>query len=67
MRSGVDEFKSFANDATLGARADELHDLADQVLIESEASARLRDTLLPHLVSGRLTVRDAEETVSDAV
>jgi len=34
---------------------------------ESLTLAELRDTLLPHLMSGRLTVRDAEKTVSDAV
>jgi type I restriction enzyme S subunit len=49
------------------ARAGGLHDLANQALIESDALARLRDTLLPHLMSGRLRVRDAEKTVSDAV
>jgi len=49
------------------ARAGGLHDLANQALIESDALARLRDTLLPHLMSGRMRVRDAEKTVSDAV
>ncbi len=44
-----------------------LHDLANQALIESDALATIRDTLLPHLMSGRLKVRDAEKTVSDAV
>lgn len=49
------------------ARAGGLHDLANQALIESDALARLRDTLLPHLMSGRMRVRDAEKTVSDVV
>lgn len=44
-----------------------LHDLANQALIESDALATMRDTLLPHLMSGRLKVRDAEKRVSDAV
>lgn len=34
---------------------------------ESEALARLRDTLLPALMSGRLRVREAEELVGEAV
>lgn len=32
---------------------------------ESEALARLRDTLLPALMSGRIRVREAEELVGD--
>ena len=35
--------------------------------IESEQLATLRDTLLPHLMSGRLTVRDAEARVEAAL
>jgi type I restriction enzyme, S subunit len=34
---------------------------------ESEALARLRDTLLPALMSGRIRVREAERAVEDAV
>ncbi len=34
---------------------------------ESRKLVDIRDTLLPHLMSGRLKVRDAEKTVSDAV
>jgi type I restriction enzyme S subunit len=34
---------------------------------ESEALARLRDALLPALMSGRLRVREAEELVGEAV
>jgi type I restriction enzyme S subunit len=34
---------------------------------ESRALARLRDTLLPQLMSGKLRVRDAEKIVEDAV
>jgi len=34
---------------------------------ESVQLADLRDTLLPHLMSGRISVRDAEAVVSDAV
>lgn len=40
-----------------------LHGRAYAAQIESRHLAALRDTLLPHLMSGRITVRDAEETV----
>ena len=33
---------------------------------ESRHLATLRDTLLPHLMSGRITVRDAEKAVENA-
>ncbi len=49
------------------ARARELHDLGSQILTESDTLAELRDTLLPHLMSGRLKVRDAEKVVGDAL
>lgn len=41
--------------------------LVRSVTEESGKLAELRDTLLPHLMSGRLKVRDAEKAVSDAV
>lgn len=47
--------------------ANPLHDLTVSLAEESRRLAWLRDTLLPHLMSGRLKVRDAEKTVSDAV
>lgn len=50
-----------------GARASSLHELACQVLRESEILAQLRDTLLPHLMSGRLRIRDAEKQVGEVV
>ena len=34
--------------------------------VESRHLAALRDTLLPHLMSGRITVRDAEKAVENA-
>jgi len=40
---------------------------AAQAREESAVLVAMRDTLLPHLMSGRLRVRDAEKTVSDAV
>lgn len=39
----------------------------DQCVGESRHLATLRDTLLPHLMSGRLTVRKAEEAVEAAL
>ncbi len=47
--------------------ANPLHDLTVSLAEESRRLASLRDTLLPHLMSGRMRVRDAEKTVSDAV
>ena len=44
-----------------------LHDLRVSLAEEDRRLAALRDTLLPNLMSGRLKVRDAEKTVSDAV
>lgn len=49
------------------SRTSVLHGRASQALHESDSLAQLRDVLLPQLMSGRLTVRDAEKTVSDAV
>ena len=39
----------------------------DSAMVESRRLADLRDTLLPHLMSGRLTVRQAERAASDAL
>lgn len=44
-----------------------LHDRAHQAMVESAQLAELRDTLLPHLMSGRLTVREAEKHVEAAL
>jgi type I restriction enzyme S subunit len=46
---------------------DELQKLEAAWQLESYTLAELRDTLLPHLMSGRLTVRAAESIVSDVV
>ena len=39
----------------------------DQAMAESAQLAALRDTLLPHLMSGRLTVREAEQQVEEVL
>lgn len=39
----------------------------DQAQAESRHLATLRDTLLPHLMSGRITVRDAEKQVAQVL
>ena len=52
-----DRFESVAYPARLRAHA---------AAVESRRLATLRDTLLPHLMSGRITVRDAEKAVENA-
>ncbi len=47
----------------LGERANALFSLVASFRDESRHLAALRDTLLPHLMSGRITVRDAEKQV----
>lgn len=44
-----------------------LHSRAAQAMAESRTLAILRDSLLPHLMSGKLRVRDAEKIVEGAV
>jgi len=44
-----------------------LHASSRQALVESDALSNLRDTLLPHLMSGRLCVKDAERQVEAVV
>ncbi|MEU6021127.1 restriction endonuclease subunit S [Micromonospora sp. NPDC047134] len=44
-----------------------LHRGIEQLLLESMKLGRLRDTLLPELMSGRLRVKDAESVVGAAV
>lgn len=44
-----------------------VHDRAYGALAESERLAELRDTLLPHLMSGQLSVRDAESRVEEVL
>ncbi|MGW9437233.1 restriction endonuclease subunit S [Streptomyces sp. NPDC055607] len=44
-----------------------LIDRVERGAAESRALARLRDTLIPQLMSGKLRVRDAERIVEDAV
>ena len=49
------------------ATASPLFDLKHEVLEESKSLARLRDALLPKLMSGEIRVRDAEKIVEEAV
>lgn len=51
--------------ADFGRRAEAVFDHAGALRDESRTLAALRDTLLPALMSGRLTVRDAEAAVSE--
>ncbi|WP_322620570.1 restriction endonuclease subunit S [Streptomyces acidicola] len=51
----------------LSVKLDLLHSRVTQTANESRALAALRDNLLPHLMSGKLRVRDAEKIVEDAV
>lgn len=44
-----------------------LHGVASAAHSESRTLAATRDALLPHLMSGRLTVGDAEKTVEDLI
>ena len=50
-----------------GAIARPLHERARAAIHESRSLATLRDTLLPELMSGRLTVKDAEHAVEEAL
>lgn len=62
---------SWPSDSSLVRHFDDevasLHDRAHAALIESRHLAELRDTLLPHLMSGRLTVREAEKQVEEVL
>ncbi len=53
--------------ASFGGKAEALFALLAAQRNESRHLATLRDTLLPHLMSGRLTVRDAEARVEAAL
>ena len=56
-------------EAQLRALEDRLSPLLEWITaraVESGHLATLRDTLLPHLMSGRITVRDAEKAVENA-
>ena len=70
QRRHLDEVVSVPNAQVIGAQDALMTGLWDRALAAEQESlilAKLRDTLLPHLMSGRLTVRDAGKTVSDAV
>lgn len=70
QRYHLDDAVSLPDHPEIGARDALMTALWNRALAaekESLALTELRDTLLPHLMSGRLTVRDAEKTVSDAV
>jgi len=53
--------------ASLEAEVSGLLGVITQSVRESAALAAMRDALLPHLMSGRLRVRDAEKIVGDRV
>ena len=53
--------------AELGARLADLHKREQQASEESAVLSELRDTLLPHLMSGRLSVREAEAQVEEVL
>ena len=44
-----------------------IRDRVAAAIAESVALTNLRDTLLPHLMSGRITVREAEKQVEEAL
>lgn len=48
-------------------RLSPLHDIIGSFADQTERLQRLRDTLLPALMSGRIRVKDAEKTVSEVV
>lgn len=52
---------------TLGTELRTLHEREQLAVVESRHLSALRDTLLPHLMSGRITVREAEKRVEEAV
>ena len=60
-KSSVDALRAFADDVR------PLFDLREGLAQQSRTLAALRDTLLPALMSGRLSVRDAEAAVSEVV
>lgn len=53
--------------ATFSKTAEALHASARQAHVENRALGTLRDTLLPHLMSGKLRVKDAERQVEAVV
>lgn len=53
--------------ASFSARVTPLHDRAVQVSQENPRLETLRDTLLPHLMSGRLSIRQATATVEEVL
>jgi type I restriction enzyme, S subunit len=53
--------------ARFGALAEPLLDAVARLRDERRTLANLRDTLLPHLMSGRLRVKDAEKQVEAVV
>jgi len=70
QRYHLDDAVSLPDRPEIGARDALMTALWNRALAaekESLALTELRDTLLPHLMSGRLKVQDAEKTVSDAV
>ena len=56
-----------ASQVQLGLKLRALHAREHQASEESGSLAKLRDFLLPHLMSGRITVREAEERVEEVL
>lgn len=59
-----------ANEATLqkfNNLAKTVHSRARSAMLENVRLAEARDTLLPQLMSGRITVKDAERSVGEVV
>jgi type I restriction enzyme S subunit len=54
-------------DGDTGRQIDSLLELSHALEAENEKLAELRDTLLPHLMSGRLKIKDAEGLMGDVV
>ena len=53
--------------AALGERADAVFTLLAKQRDETRHLSTLRDTLLPHLMSGRIGIREAEERVEESL
>lgn len=70
QRHHLDEGVSLPDSDRIAANDARMTSLWERALaaeVESLHLATLRDTLLPHLMSGRLTVRDAEKQVGEAL
>ncbi|MFD7871513.1 restriction endonuclease subunit S [Microbacterium sp. NPDC059771] len=55
-----------ASRSTMGARLDSIRDSAEAAIAENTVLEETRDALLPHLMSGKLRIRDAEAVAAAA-